>query len=311
MEDRERYSVVYIYIHKFNYKIKMVGEQFNFEPQEGKVYRCVYDKKGQVWRLPISESKGMVFSALADDNEAFECQILEFTYDNMKDIKLPDDEIEKIIGWESDPELNEQYLDGVLELMKVDNNRQVMHDDIDEEIIIELDDEDPEGIEVPDNFDARSVKRVMGKLLQDYMKVLEGKDGVALVAADLFAYLKTTYSDKYTDTSSPLDTKSFLYHPHYGTTVNMFSVVKYIKRYMTKGYGKSKNATDLYKAIHHLLFELARLKITEDATTEQKRINTSPQGSEGSDMESKDGSKDTPKTTGKRRGRPKKGSEGR
>lgn len=302
MEDKERYSVVYIYIDKFEYKIKMVGEQFNFEPQQGKVYRCVYDKKGKVWRLPISDVKGMVFSNLEEDNEAFNCRILEFNYDNIKDITLPEEEIEKVIEWESNPELNEKYLDVVLDLMNKDQKIE------DNEVTIELD-EEHEGIIVPDNFDAVAVKEVMGDMLRDFMSVLEGRDGVALTIADLLEYLATTYSDKYTDTLPPLDTKRFLYHHDHGTAVNMFCASKYMQRYMTKGYAKSNNPIDLFKAIHYLLFELSRVKISEDVRERKNKELT--RGAKKPDMGSKDGGKDTPKATKKRRGRPRKGSEGR
>jgi len=154
----------------------------------------------------------------------------------------------------------------------------------------------------------------LASLLDDYIAVVESRDGVAVVIAGLMEYLKTTYSDKYTDTSSPLDTKDFLYSDDHGKSVNMFCAAKYMQRYMTDGYSKSNNPQDLFKAIHYLLFELARLKLKElKDENEQERNNRAPGNNtdiKRGDREIKGGDKGAEDPPKRKRGRPRKNDKG-
>jgi hypothetical protein len=296
--DKERFEVVYLYVIEFEYGNVRAGERFNYEPSTGKVYRAIKDKKGGTYRVPLSNdtdaTEGIIFDKLIDSNAIWTCQIVEVTFDNIKDIKIPNSEVKKLMDWEGDPEDNQRLLEWAL------TPPEELEEDDEYEVILEEDE------------DVRSTESALKELMDNYLKVASGRDGVADVTADLIEYLKTTYSDKYTDTSSPLDTKAFTYHPQHGTAVNMFCASKYMQRYMTNGYSKSNNPVDLFKAIHYLLFELARLKITSyvENKREQKAIGGGDRNPKRPNMGSENGSEKTSKAPRRKRGRPPKSDKG-
>jgi hypothetical protein len=72
-------------------------------------------------------------------------------------------------------------------------------------------------------------------------------------------YLESTYGDKYEGDTNNYAKQKLLSKE--GKSANIFTALKYIKRYDTVGYKKSENIQDLYKAMHYLLFELQRKTI--------------------------------------------------
>ena len=74
---------------------------------------------------------------------------------------------------------------------------------------------------------------------------------------EMKGYLEECMSDKYCDTST-FTTADILLSPHLGKGANCFTAAKYVQRYSTEGYKKSGKRIDLKKAIHYLLFEMAR-----------------------------------------------------
>jgi len=82
----------------------------------------------------------------------------------------------------------------------------------------------------------------------------ELKKEVDMVLADLIKYVDATNEDKYN--ASVIDNTPYLMK----TDFTIGSAVKYLSRYNTDGYKKSRQSEDLYKTIHYCLFELAKLK---------------------------------------------------
>jgi hypothetical protein len=309
--DKNRYEIAYLYFKEFTYKNPIVGERFNYEPSTSMVYRTVKDNKAKTWKVPIDtpvpNTDGLIFDRLEDKNRTWEYEAIEVEFDTIVDEKIPESEVKKIMRWEDDDDTEKNNF-----MHKVLFPEEYKRDDTPPDIPV-IDEIKSKKTEI------RRVKtnKIMGddpfadalaSLLDDYLSIVDARDGVAVVIANLMEYLTTTYSDKYTDTSSPLNTKDFLYHDLHGKSVNMFSAVKYMKRYMTSGYGKSGNPVDLYKAIHYLLFELARIKIKNlnDGTEDIGRIDGGDPEPKGGDKNTEGGDK-VPKPTAKRKpGRPRK-----
>lgn len=86
-----------------------------------------------------------------------------------------------------------------------------------------------------------------------------------LVAVEeMLAHFASTYTDKYEDENDrPIVSKNILYDTELGKGANMHNTTKYLQRYITSGYKKSDNPTDLKKACHYIAFELVRLKKVE------------------------------------------------
>ena len=82
------------------------------------------------------------------------------------------------------------------------------------------------------------------------------QDKVADAIEEMMNYHASTCGDKYG--KSELDTMKLIMSDNHGKSINIFNAYKYLARYMTSGYEKSDNRKDVIKAIHYLLFELAR-----------------------------------------------------
>jgi hypothetical protein len=72
----------------------------------------------------------------------------------------------------------------------------------------------------------------------------------------LSEYLASTYDDKYAN--SELRNEGIIYSPNLGKGFNAGTAAKYLSRYITTGFSKSENPSDLIKAIHYSLFEFIR-----------------------------------------------------
>jgi hypothetical protein len=72
----------------------------------------------------------------------------------------------------------------------------------------------------------------------------------------MMEYHQATCGDKYGE--AIMDTMSLIMNDEHGKSINIFNAFKYLSRYITSGYEKSDNRKDVIKAIHYLLFELAR-----------------------------------------------------
>lgn len=92
---------------------------------------------------------------------------------------------------------------------------------------------------------------------KDWLNIIGDKDPEFLAEiTKLLDYLASTYSDKYEGESSNYAKDKLLSKE--GKAANIFTALKYIKRYDTVGYSKSENPQDLLKSIHYLLFENQR-----------------------------------------------------
>lgn len=77
----------------------------------------------------------------------------------------------------------------------------------------------------------------------------------------LAKYMVSTYSDKYEASMLPdVDLTGLLHNPEseHATGFLIGNALKYQKRYLTKGFEKSRNPQDLFKAIHYMIMELDR-----------------------------------------------------
>jgi len=96
--------------------------------------------------------------------------------------------------------------------------------------------------------------------IKDSLDIISEKEPEALIALGLIiGHISGTYGDKYEkDDSNPVTTKKLLYHPEKGGTLNTYQSLKYLQRYVSEGSKKSNLITDLYKAVHYMVFEVTR-----------------------------------------------------
>lgn len=66
--------------------------------------------------------------------------------------------------------------------------------------------------------------------------------------------------DKYAAADIQLYPSELFMSDAHGKSINIFNAVKYLSRYLSEGFEKSNNRQDVIKAVHYLLFELARTK---------------------------------------------------
>lgn len=97
------------------------------------------------------------------------------------------------------------------------------------------------------------------KAFVEAIKLIRVKEPeMAKAIEDTAIHIGQTYSDKYAN--SPIETKGLIYwHDDKAKGYNMGQAARYIQRYLTDGFRKSDNPTDLKKGLHYMLFELTRL----------------------------------------------------
>ena len=107
------------------------------------------------------------------------------------------------------------------------------------------------------------------------IKKIAQKDPAMLRAIQelvIHAY-KADYTNKYGAEASPIQTKGLIYHNSpLAKGYNVGQATRYIQRYMSGGFDKSNNPTDLKKGTHFMLFELSRLIRHEDMDKRSKDI---------------------------------------
>lgn len=94
----------------------------------------------------------------------------------------------------------------------------------------------------------------------DWAKTEEKEDIVRDVILEMLSYHESTNQDKYEKADQGLYPRDLFMSDEHGKSINIFNAVKYLSRYLSEGFEKSNNRQDVKKAIHYLLFELARTK---------------------------------------------------
>jgi hypothetical protein len=291
--DYDRYEVTYLYVKSFTHKQLPVAEKFNHEPVAGQVYKVIKDLKGNTYRMVIDNtmgsSEGIIFDKLIDNNHIWEHEIVELTFENIATTDIPEDEAKKVLEWMSNSGDDEKFIKWALEPQE----ENIPQKDASTQQIRTVD-QNPEFADI------------MREVMNNFRAIIDGQDGVADVIVDVLNYLRTTYSDKYETDGSPISAKRFSYSREFGTGVNMFCATKYLQRYLTNGFSKSANPTDLLKAIHYILFELARVKITSYVERQrQGNNNGNDQTTEETGGDSTEGSETPKKRTTRKRRKPK------
>jgi hypothetical protein len=75
-------------------------------------------------------------------------------------------------------------------------------------------------------------------------------------------HVADTYKDKY-EVAGEADLSGLMRDSPHAAGFNVGNAMKYCKRYLTKGFEKSGNVNDLYKAIHYLLYQIIAHKNAE------------------------------------------------
>lgn len=95
--------------------------------------------------------------------------------------------------------------------------------------------------------------------LQRAFEIIEGAESnMSEAILQTIEHIAGTHSDKYVN--GAIETKTLIYHDSdFGKGYNVGCGVKYLQRYLTKGFEKSENPADLKKSLHYVFFELARV----------------------------------------------------
>lgn len=106
-------------------------------------------------------------------------------------------------------------------------------------------------------------KYAIKKSTKELKTFIEGKsvNNLDKVLKELHTYLDSCKKDKYA-VNDGLDSGIDLLGPDH-KAINTFQILKYLKRYRTKGFKKSELRSDLLKIIHYTLFELEATRIEE------------------------------------------------
>lgn len=263
------------YVQDFKFLNEEIQDKLSNEPKVGSVYRVMVTKAQRVeddehvnlYQIYIGKENnkaGMDTLFLGEALEGtyydkWQYNIKRITEQNLLEFDLSAQELEKIAHWKETNNkdltpLLKGYAKGVniseAELMK-EEAKEVS------ELKDKIEDIASSAMSKVLDFDAK-YKQSLAKM-EKSMKVIMDRDiDMTFVMSDVLAYLKTTYSDKYEAAGTNI-AKEFLLNSD-SSHVAMFNAIKYLQRYSTKGFKKSENPVDLYKAIHYILFELIRLR---------------------------------------------------
>ncbi len=231
-----RDNIVLVYVHDFEALKDDYRNQFNGHLRPGRVYRSVVEtlKGKDIYRIKLDDSdaelKGMVLNGLEGDFEDLKYRLDVINEHNTFDFRFEDEDIIRMAEWETT-----EHSDFISEVNGAREKAQ-RDDEFEPDKTYDIDD---------------VAETILSKIYK--------KDGeFSIEILNLIDYLSSTYDDKYEDKDVPNFSKDVAMSGSMGKGANMFSASKYIKRYMTSGYEKSENPTDLYKAIHYLMFEHMR-----------------------------------------------------
>jgi hypothetical protein len=94
---------------------------------------------------------------------------------------------------------------------------------------------------------------------------------MAQAIEEMVIHVGGTYGDKYAN--SPIETKGLIYWADdKAKGYNIGQAARYIQRYLTDGFKKSDNPTDIKKCLHYILFELTRLIKLDKVKVKSKDI---------------------------------------
>lgn len=98
------------------------------------------------------------------------------------------------------------------------------------------------------------------KVSSDLMELDLYDSAIVASIGEVVSHIVSTFKDKYEDGEPEVDLYNLMRSSQHGKGFNVGNSLKYNKRYLTSGYGKSGDVRDLYKSIHYLLMEIDRIK---------------------------------------------------
>jgi len=259
---QEEPKVLVGYVNEFEFIDKKSLELFNGHPAVGRIYQLIYDDT-YGYRLHIGSDKtkqglqgillGPELASNYDNRWKFDISLV--TKENFINFDIISDDIKYLSEWFGDPsELLKDVINQEVRIVANNDNGQLITlDDNGDPVLAVYNEED----EFEFLNDANMIK------FSESLNLIISKD------QDLFncltgfiEYLGTTYSDKYELPNRTNYGKRFLIESN-SPDATLFNSFKYLQRYCTTGFDKSRNIKDVYKAIHYCLFELQRNKQNE------------------------------------------------
>jgi hypothetical protein len=243
-------EAIVVFINEFKTKNKDID--MNGHLREGSIYMCMkHEDRGRVlYRIFFNDKEykaldGIFVSGLEEDNSSWSIKMEELDFANIDKYKLHDDDLNYAI------DIKNMTLKEAKEFMDVDKTQ--TDNDFALDIFQKLDDALMDAAGGPDEMDM--------KVPEEYEEFIfdepEGVDSETHKAFDeILHHVEKTFKDKYQN--SVIDTMPFLMEKDHGHAINVFNSVKYLSRYMTTGFEKSRNKVDLYKAAHYIIFEIIR-----------------------------------------------------
>lgn len=223
-----------VYVQDFKAKSEMV-----LTLQPGRVYEAVND--GSFINIVLPEGGQFIISDAVTDNDNFYCNVVRITEQNRATLAglTPEDRL-----------LVDKHFQGQPVIIKSAEEFQGFIENLKKE-----------------HVDAEQRQYLETVSAIQKLAVLDGLTFSAL--HDVLLFIGKTFEDKY-ESHQDIGLEGLKFMGPHGAGFNVGNAAKYLKRYLTIGYAKSGNIEDLYKAIHYLLFEIARHKFMQRNPDEPK-----------------------------------------
>ena len=107
MEDKQRESVVYLYVKEFEYKDQKYAEMMNGHPKTGRIYRALHDTENNLYRIILEEEDkndhglaGMIIQKLQNDDVRWTSDIVEIDGESLINYDIVSDDFVKLAKWQ-------------------------------------------------------------------------------------------------------------------------------------------------------------------------------------------------------------------
>lgn len=248
------------FVNSFNFKDKEVEQALGGHPKPGRLYQVIKDSV-YGHRLHIGAGnnpagmEGILLgdSLVGDHDGKWEFDVSIVDKENFFNFNIHEDDTVKLGEW-------------------FETENKDLKESLSKPVAVVSQDQAGNFIELPapEDFALQRPEKVYPQ--PDEKRYMEFADNINKISdkdpelyenlIDLIAYLSTTYGDKYESSGRPNIAKEFLLTSD-SPDATIFNSMKYMQRYCTTGFEKSRNIKDLYKAVHYVLFELQRNKRNE------------------------------------------------
>jgi len=244
------------FVNSFSFNDPKSEEALGGHPKPGRVYQVIKDNY-YGYRVhvgaennPSGMSGVLLGSELVGDHDGkwvFDISLL--TKENFLNFNVHEEDTEKLLNWfQTDNKQLRETLEQPVHIVAADEDGK----------FVDPFEANKELSQMVAEFEATELSDDRYNQFVESINTIKEKDiDFFDRMCDVINYFASTYSDKYEATSRGTMAKNFMLFSD-SPDVAIFNSFKYLQRYCTTGFEKSRNTKDLYKAVHYILFELQR-----------------------------------------------------